>query len=125
MGIKHTNTWKFQGGLKISRTWKNPGHLEISRAPGNFKVSWKFPGGSLISLRTSSEGCDVATMMAEKNLKLNEDKCVMIAMGTKKQREKVKVDIETNPMRCGDFEMKLVEQEKCLRRLKELLAVGL
>ena len=54
MGIKDTNTWKFQGGLKISRTWKNPGPLEISRAPGNFKVSWKFPGGSLISLRTSS-----------------------------------------------------------------------
>ena len=54
MGIKDTNTWKFQGGLKISRTWKNPGPLEISRAPGNFKVPWKIPGGSLISLRTSS-----------------------------------------------------------------------
>ena len=65
----------------------------------------------------------IATMMAEKNLKLNEDKCVVIAMGTKKQREKVKVDIETNPMRCGDFEMKLVEQEKWLGQ--QLSAGGL
>ena len=56
MGIKDTDTWKFSGALKISRTWKNPGPLEISRAPGNFKVSWKFPGGSLISHRTSSVG---------------------------------------------------------------------
>ena len=32
----------------------------------------------------------VATLMAEKNLRLNEDKCVVISMGTKKQREKLK-----------------------------------
>ena len=32
----------------------------------------------------------VATMMAEKNLRLNEDKCVVIAIGTKRQREQIK-----------------------------------
>ena len=56
----------------------------------------------------------VATMMAEKNLKLNQDKCVIIAIGTKKQREKVKVELETNPIMCGDFEMKTADQEKWL-----------
>ena len=56
----------------------------------------------------------VATMMAEKNLKLNEDKCVVIAMGTKKQREKVKVELEKNPIMCGDFQMKTAEKEKWL-----------
>ena len=56
----------------------------------------------------------VATMMAEKNLKLNQDKCIIIAMGTKKQREKVKVELETNPIMCGDFEMKTADQEKWL-----------
>ena len=54
-------------------------------------------------------------MMAEKNLKLNEDKCVVIAMGTKKQREKVKVELETNPIMCGGFQMKTAEKEKWLR----------
>ena len=56
----------------------------------------------------------VATMMAEKNLKLNEDKCVVIAMGTKRQREKVKVELENKPIVCGDFQMKTAEKEKWL-----------
>ena len=65
----------------------------------------------------------VATMMAEKNLKLNEDKCVVIAMGTKKQREKVKVEMQENPIRCGDFKMKTAEKEKWLGQ--QLSAGGL
>ena len=56
----------------------------------------------------------VAHMMSEKNLKLNQDKCVLIAIGTRKQREKVKEEIEKNPLKCGEFEIRMVEQEKWL-----------
>jgi hypothetical protein len=56
----------------------------------------------------------VHKMMAEKNLKLNEDKCVVIAMGTKKQREKMSVELEKNPIKCGNFEMKPAQKEKWL-----------
>ena len=65
----------------------------------------------------------VANMMKEKNLKLNENKCVVIALGTNKQREKVKEEIEKNPIMCGDFEMKMAEKEKWLGQ--QLSAGGL
>ena len=35
-------------------------------------------------------------------------------MGTKKQREKLKSELETNPIKCGNFVMKKVEKEKWL-----------
>ena len=63
---------------------------------------------NVIKARVASN--KVATMMAKKNLKLNEDKCIVIAMGTKKQREKVKIDLESNPTMCGNFEMEMVEK---------------
>ena len=53
-GVQHLLPWKYPGALEISRTWKKPGLLEFSRAPGKIQVSWKFPGGDLISHWTSS-----------------------------------------------------------------------
>ena len=53
-GVLHLLPWKYPGALEISRTWKKPGPLEFSRAPGKIQVSWKFPGGDLISHWTSS-----------------------------------------------------------------------
>ena len=50
----------------------------------------------------------------EKNLRLNEDKCVVITIGTKKQREETKIQLKTNPIMCGKFEMKQAEKEKWL-----------
>ena len=67
---------------------------------------------NVIKARVASN--KVATMMAKKNLKLNEDKCIVIAMGTKKQREKMKIDLESNPTMCGNFEMEMVEKDKWL-----------
>ena len=53
-GVLHLLPWKYPGALEIFRTWKKPGPLEYSRAPGKIQVSWKFPGGDLISHWTSS-----------------------------------------------------------------------
>ena len=50
----------------------------------------------------------------EKNLRLNEDKCVVITIGTKKQREETNIQLKTNPTMCGKFEMKQAEKEKWL-----------
>ena len=50
----------------------------------------------------------------EKNLRLIEDKCVVITIGTKKQREETKIQLKTNPIMCGKFEMKQAEKEKWL-----------
>ena len=47
----------------------------------------------------------------EKNLRLNEDKCVVITIGTKKQREETKIQLKTNPIMCGKFEMKQAEKK--------------
>ena len=49
----------------------------------------------------------------EKNLRLNEDKCVVITIGTK-NREETKIQLKTNPIMCGKFEMKQAEKEKWL-----------
>ena len=50
----------------------------------------------------------------EKNLRLIEDKCVVITIGTKKQREETKIQLKTNPIMCGKSEMKQAEKEKWL-----------
>ena len=50
----------------------------------------------------------------EKNLRLIEDKCVLITIGTKKLREETKIQLKTNPIVCGKFEMKQAEREKWL-----------
>ena len=56
----------------------------------------------------------ISKVMMEKNLRLNEDKCVVITIGTKKQREETKIQLKTNPIMCGKFEMKQAEKEKWL-----------
>ena len=40
----------------------------------------------------------ISMVMMEKNLRLNEDKCVVITIGTKKQREETKIQLRTNPI---------------------------
>jgi len=56
----------------------------------------------------------ISKVMMEKNLRLIEDKCVVITIGTKKQREETKIQLKTNPIMCGKFEMKQAEREKWL-----------
>ena len=45
---------------------------------------------------------------------MNEDKCVIITIGTKKQRDETKIQLKTNPNMCGKSEMKHAEKEKWL-----------
>ena len=40
----------------------------------------------------------ISKVMMEKNLRLIEDKCVVITIGTKKQREETKIQLRTNPI---------------------------
>lgn len=63
--------------------------------------------------RMASLSEKISKVMMEKNLRLNEDKCVVITIGTKK-REKTKIQLKTNPNMCGKSEMKHAEKEKWL-----------
>ena len=56
----------------------------------------------------------ISKVMMEKNLRLIEDKCVVLTIGTKKQREETKIQLKTNPIMCGKSEMKQAEKEKWL-----------
>ena len=64
--------------------------------------------------RMASPSEKISKVMMEKNLRLNEDKCVVITIGTKKQREETKIQLKTNPIMCGKSEMKQAEKEKWL-----------
>ena len=48
----------------------------------------------------------------EKNLRLIEDKCVVITIGKKNKEGETKIQLKTNPIMCGKFEMKQAEKEK-------------
>ena len=62
--------------------------------------------------RISSEKVD--KVMKERGLHLSEDKCIYVVMGTKKQKEKLKSEFESNPLMCGKVKMKPKESEKWL-----------
>lgn len=56
----------------------------------------------------------ISKVMMEKNLRLNEGKCVVITIVTKKQREETKIQLKTNLIMCGKSEMKQAGKEKWL-----------
>ena len=62
--------------------------------------------------RIASEKFD--KVMKERGLHLSEDKCIYVVMGTKKQKEKLKSEFESNPLMCGKVKMKPKESEKWL-----------
>ena len=51
------------------------------------------------------------------NLSLNQDKTVCTIIGSLKQRNKVKQELESQPLMCGQFETKLVDKFKWLGQI--------
>ena len=61
------------------------------------------------SARTGSSR--ISAMMDQKGLKCHPKKTVCIAIGTKKFQEQAKKEVDAEPIKFGDFEVKLVESE--------------
>jgi hypothetical protein len=59
-------------------------------------------------------GHKVNTAVKKRGLKLNEDKSIYIIMGTKKQKEKLKEELRSNPLMCGTTVMNPKEKDKWL-----------
>ena len=51
------------------------------------------------------------------NVRLNEDKTFCIVMGSKKQRQEVRLELEKRPLVCGGFETKLKDSVKWLGQI--------
>ena len=55
------------------------------------------------------------------NLRLNEDKTFCIVMGSRKQKQGVKLELERQPLMCGGFEIQLKDKFKWLG---QILSIG-
>ena len=65
--------------------------------------------------KEAREACDkVEKVMKERGLQLSEDKCVYVLMGSKKQKEELRAEFDSNPLKCGKVQMKPKETEKWL-----------
>jgi hypothetical protein len=56
----------------------------------------------------------VGAVLAQLNLRLNKDKSVILVIGSKKQKESFKAELEARPLMCGQVKMHLVEEDKWL-----------
>ena len=67
---------------------------------------------NILSARVANIKVDV--MAKEKRLTMNKDKTVCLVMGTNKQKEEVRKQLELKPLMCGDFETRMVDSDKWL-----------
>ena len=56
-------------------------------------------------------------LMKQRGLSLNEDKSVVMVIGSKKQKEKIANELKDNPLMCGTFETKEKQTEKYLGQI--------
>ena len=96
---------QFEGGSTIAY-----GSVEL--LPFQFQDDFENISDSVLSARVTNKRVDV--MAKEKRLSLNKDKSVCLAMGSIKQKEEVRRELEVKPLMCGDFKTKLVECDKWL-----------
>jgi hypothetical protein len=54
----------------------------------------------------------VNILMKQRGLSLNEKKSICLVLGTKKQRNTVRKELQLNPLLCGHFETKEKDQDK-------------
>ena len=67
---------------------------------------------SLEAARSSTAKVDF--LVKQRNLRLNEDKTVCLILGSRKQKTRASLEIEENPIKCGNFEVKESQLEKWL-----------
>ena len=71
--------------------------------------------GGITEARLANDKIDIAVKSL--NLRLNQEKSVCLVMGTNKQKRKVKLELEAQPLMCGEFETELKDQFKWLGQI--------
>jgi hypothetical protein len=71
--------------------------------------------GGITEARLANDKIDIAVKSL--NLRLNQEKTVCLVMGTNKQKRKVKLELEAQPLMCGEFETELKDQFKWLGQI--------
>ena len=66
----------------------------------------------LLEARIANQNVDY--LAKQRGLQLNRDKSVCIILGSKKQKREASIELEGNPLKCGDFVTKEKEVEKWL-----------
>ena len=84
----------------------------VELVPLMFQDDFENTCGITLCARVANIKVDVMAM--EKTLTLNQDKTVSLVMGSDKQKEEVRRELELKPLMCGDFETRLVESDKWL-----------
>ena len=86
------------------------GSLELLRF--QFQDDFENISSSVLEARVANLKVD--TMIKEKRWSLNQDKSVCLVMGSKRQVEEVRQELEARPLLCGEFETKMVQYDKWL-----------
>ena len=68
-----------------------------------------------------SDNLKMDRVIKQLNLRLNEDKTFPIVMGSKRQRQEVKLELDRQPLMCAGFETQLKDKFK---RLGQILSTG-
>jgi hypothetical protein len=88
---------------------------KVPLAPLIFMDDLIHGAGSISDARIANERVD--KVVKSLNLSLNQDKTSCLCMGSKKQKDIVRRELEVNPLMCGGFETKLKEQFKWLGQI--------
>ena len=84
----------------------------VELVPLMFQDDFENTCGITLCARVANIKVDM--MAKEKTITLNQDKTVCLVMGSDKQKEEVRRELELKPLMCGDFETRLVESDKWL-----------
>jgi hypothetical protein len=84
----------------------------VPMAPCMFQDDLIHLSGGISAARVASS--KVGAIMAQRNLRLNEDKSVALVIGSKKQKECIRTELEARPLMCGKVVMNLVDADKWL-----------
>ena len=88
---------------------------KVTLAPLIFMDDLIHGAGSIEDARIANERVD--KVVKSLNLSLNQDKTSCIIMGSNKQKDNIRRELEVNPLMCGGFETKLKEQFKWLGQI--------
>ena len=98
--------------LQIEGSQEEVGYGSVEVLPLLFQDDVAHDSGSLREARVATYRMDM--VMKTKQLDLNREKTVIVLMGKQEQKEKIREELVSNPLMCGEFAVKEVEAEKWL-----------
>ena len=114
------------GGALVSQAVLDEGMTQNFPPAGNLELEYgKVPLAPIMWMDDflhASQGLEEAresnkrvfSLLSERGLQLNYEKSVAMVIGSKKQRDAIQAKIEEEPLVCGKYETKFVEDEKWL-----------